>query len=135
MGMPVLLADVIGGPVFVLAGGMAALILLAAVVMIETPVLVLMRWRPFLASLRDAVIVNLVSMAVGLVMVQALSPFDLITMTVNLITMMAVSWLLSIAVEGGVLMLLRRAAAQPSGSTGFTRPAAARRPARNRPRG
>jgi hypothetical protein len=107
MWMPVLLADVIGGPVFVLAGGIAALILLAAVVIIETPVLVLMHWQPFLYSLRDAVIVNLVSMAVGFVMVQVLFPFDLITMVV-------ISWLLSIIVEGGVLMLLRSESAQRS---------------------
>lgn len=107
MGMSFLLADVIDGPVFVLAGGMAALVLLAAVVIIETPVLILMRWQPFLASLRDAVIVNVASAAVGLVMVQTLFYFDPITMVV-------ISWLLSIIVEGGVLMLLRQESAQRS---------------------
>ncbi len=119
--MPILLADVIGGPVLFFAGGIAALLLLAAVVIIETPVLVLMRWQPFPGSLRDAVIVNLVSMAVGFVMVAVLSYPDLAPMVVEvlsyfgeLLTVFVIGWLLSIVVEGWVLMLLRRESARRS---------------------
>ncbi len=116
--MPILLADVIGGPVLFLYGGLAALVLLAAVVIIETPALVLMRWQSFPASLRDVLIVNLVSMAAGFMMVAVLDYLGPIPVVVGVLSslygVLVISWLLSIVVEGWVLMLLRRESARRS---------------------
>jgi hypothetical protein len=105
------MADVVVGPVFWLAGLMAAGVLLVMIVLLEGVVLRLLNWASFGRSLWDALLMNLGSAVPGLLV--ALAGISGILVDMTWIGFL-VAFLLSAAIEGGILMLLKR---RPRGET------------------
>jgi hypothetical protein len=101
--MPIL-ADAIAGPVVVLLGLAAFGLLVLLIALVEAVVLWLLKWGGLWQALRDAFLMNVVSALVGFVLNLFAGDWDAISPLVPLL----VAWLLSVLVEGAVLMLLRR---------------------------
>jgi hypothetical protein len=101
--MPIL-ADAIAGPVVVLFGLVAGGLLVLLIALVEAVVLWLLKWGGFWQALRDAFLMNVVSALAGLVLNFFAGDWDAISPLVPLL----VAWLLSVLVEGAVLLLLRR---------------------------
>lgn len=95
-----ILADVIGGPaVFILGTGVALGLLLMAVV-VEAVVFWRLGWPSVWRAARDALIVNAASGVAGFLLAFFLIELDSIVLVV------LVSFALSVAIEGGILLLL-----------------------------
>ncbi|HJZ48340.1 MAG TPA: hypothetical protein VKE41_14285 [Roseiflexaceae bacterium] len=98
------LADIANGPAILTIGLVGGGVLFLLVVLIEAVVLRLLRWAVFWRSLRDALVANLASALIGLVIgCVALSGtfFDGLTFPV-----LVAAWLGSIVIEAGALKLL-----------------------------
>jgi hypothetical protein len=102
-----------GGPVIAIAAfGVAGLIILPVIFIVEAIVMVLMKWGTFGRSLLDAVIMNVVSTLFGLIGVcgflfngpQLALPSGL----AGGILFVLVTWAISVGIEGAVLSLLKR---------------------------
>jgi hypothetical protein len=96
--------DVITGPALVIGGALAAAIALGIAVVSEALVLLVLRWAPLLRSARDALVVNLASGIVGIVLaVVFASPL----LAFDTGWWVAVgSWALSVVIEGAILQRL-----------------------------
>jgi hypothetical protein len=86
---------------FLIAGGLP-LIFLAIATLIETLVLFLLKWAPLPGAFRDAVVANLVSTVVLALVSQLVLGLG------NIFLVLLAALLIACAVEGLVLMLLRR---------------------------
>jgi len=98
------LADIASGPAILTLGLLSGGALFLAVVLIEAVALRLLRWAPFWRALRDAVLANLASALVGLVIgcvALAGSSFEPLTLAA-----LIGAWLGSIVIEAGMLKLL-----------------------------
>jgi hypothetical protein len=118
------IADVAVGPIILFGGLTLGLVAFVPIVLIEALVLWRLRWGSFGRSLGDSAIVNLASTLVGLVLfalfVQTTFqcvrvPADDGQHTINScgwlvspLVGLVVLWALSVAIEGGVLLLLKR---------------------------
>jgi hypothetical protein len=118
------IADVAVGPIILFGGLTLGLVAFVPIVLIEALVLWRLKWGSFGRSLGDSAIVNLASTLVGLVL------FVLFVQTafqcqrvpagdgqhtinscgwlVSPLVGLVVLWALSVAIEGGVLLLLKR---------------------------
>ena len=98
------LADIANGPAILTLGLLSGGALFLAVVLIEAVALRLLRWAMFWRALRDALIANLASALVGLVIgCVALSGTSFRGLT---FAALIGAWLASIVIEAGVLRLL-----------------------------
>jgi hypothetical protein len=96
--------DIASGPAILTLGLLSGGALLLAVVLIEAVALRLLRWAAFWRALRDALVANLASALVGLVIgCVALSGGSLGALT---LPALIGAWLGSIVIEAGVLKLL-----------------------------
>jgi len=118
------IADVAVGPIILFGGLTLGLIAFVPIVLIESLVLWRLRWGSFGRSLGDSAIINVASTLVGLVLFTLFvqTAFQCVRVpagdgqhTVNscgwLISPLlglAIFWALSVAIEGGVLLLLKR---------------------------
>jgi hypothetical protein len=116
--------DVAAGPAIFLFGVVAGVILVFVIALVEAAVLRLLSWASFWRSLLDSFVMNLVSALAGLVLnVFAADYYQscgyspdrggrFCEWLVSPWALLALAWLLSVLVEGGVLLLLRRRAAR-----------------------
>lgn len=109
--MPIL-ADVGIGPVFFLVGVLWGGMVFLLVVAVETVVLQRLKWGSLLRSLRDALIINIGSTMLGILMVIFLlipgaTLWSNIPIYTQEIILLFVSLALTIAAEAGLLHLLR----------------------------
>ncbi|MBK9943577.1 MAG: hypothetical protein IPP13_18380 [Kouleothrix sp.] len=121
--MPIL-ADVAIGPMILLGGLLAGLALFIPIVLLEALVLWAMRWAGFKRALRDSAIVNGVSTILGLVFFAAyyatswrceriesadgLQVVENCDFAISPLVWLAIAGLLSIVIEGLVLLWLRK---------------------------
>lgn len=96
--MLITLADVAVGPVIAFGGIILGLAILMFIVLVEAVVMLLTGWGTFGRSFLDALIANAVSTLVGLVLAAVFAGGKLLWLAL----------LLSFALEGGILILLRR---------------------------
>jgi hypothetical protein len=118
------IADVAVGPIILFGGLTLGLVVFLPIVLVESLVLWRLSWGSFRRSLGDSAIVNLASTLVGLVLFALFvqTAFQCVRVpagdgqhTVNscgwvvppLLGLVAL-WALSVAIEGGVLLLLKR---------------------------
>ena len=99
--MPIV-ADVAAGPVFLFVGLIAGLAALLPIVLVEAVVLRLLNWGSFRRSLRDSVIVNVVTTIVGIVLGILFFPWY----NSPPIVFGVLAWVFSIVVEAFLLGLL-----------------------------
>jgi hypothetical protein len=102
--------------VFVALFGVAGLILLPTIFIIEAIVLLLLRWGNFWRCLLDSALANLASSLVGVVGVCGLVSGVEPDTTAAWIATLVVAFIISIAIEGAVLNLRQRRAATPHSS-------------------
>jgi hypothetical protein len=120
----VIIADVAAGPAVFAFGVVAGVVLVFIIALVEAVVLRLLRWAGFWRSLLDSFVMNLVSTLVGLVLNAFAADFyqscgyspdrggRFCDWLVSPRSLLALAWLLSVLVEGGVLLLLRRHSAR-----------------------
>jgi hypothetical protein len=96
-------ADVALGPIFFIFGVGAALVVLTLAILSEAVVLWLLSWGSFSRSLLDAFLMNVASTVPGI----GLAIAGLITGIAS-VGFLVVTWAVSVGVEGGVLLLLKR---------------------------
>lgn len=96
----------VAGPGLVVVFGLGALIVvLPAIILVEAIVLRLLRWGTLWKSLLDAFLMNLASSVVG----ACVFSLGFLALTAEALwTSLLVSGVLSVLIEGGVLMLLKR---------------------------
>ncbi|HWQ14761.1 MAG TPA: hypothetical protein VNL77_18325 [Roseiflexaceae bacterium] len=97
-------SDVISGPALVIGGTLAAAIALGVAVVAEALVLLALRWAPLLRSARDALIVNMASGIVGIVLAVVFASPLLASDSGWPIAVG--SWALSVVIEGAILQRL-----------------------------
>ena len=100
--MPII-ADVAAGPAFVLVGLLFGAMLFIPIVAVEAVVLLLLKWGSFWRCVRDSLIVNFATTLLGIVLALLFPWYDAPS-----VGFFVLAWLLSVAVEGGLLFLLRR---------------------------
>lgn len=100
-----------------------AMVWLVVVILIESAILKLLNWDAIRPSLKDATIANLISGGIGAVLFLMLYntsyvcttkllderiPLDFCGWTISPIIRLGVFWIVSVAIEGSVLLRLRR---------------------------
>lgn len=95
--------DVVGPGVFLLFGLVAFLVFSTIVLVLEAVVLWLLKWDAFGRSLLSSFLMNLASTIVGVLAVGSL-----LSGWINNFLAFVLALLLSILIEGGVLMLMKR---------------------------
>ncbi len=98
--------DVAGPGVLLLAGGIFFAVFSIGTLVIETLALWLLKWNSFGRSLLAAFLMNLVSTVFGFVL------FGLSIFGVNFYVIFLLGFFLSVLIEGGVLMLMKKGAAR-----------------------
>jgi hypothetical protein len=114
------IADVAAGPAIVLFGLVIGGLFLLVIALVEGIVLWRLRWGSFGRSLRDSLIVNLGSGLVGLLLINYASNLWQVCgydparggrwceQLVSPLMLLVWAWLLSVLIEGGLLMLLAK---------------------------
>jgi hypothetical protein len=114
------IADVAAGPLFLLAGVVAGGLVLLAIALLEALLLWWLNWGGFRQALRDSLIINLGSGLVGLLL--SVFASDLwqtcgydparggrwCEQLVSPVVLLGGFWLLTVLIEGGLLMLLSK---------------------------
>jgi hypothetical protein len=112
------IADVAAGPAFALFGLLVGGLFLLAIVLVEAVVLWRLRWGSFGRSLRDSLIANVGSALVGLLLSNFASNWWQVCgydparggrwceQLVSPLMLLVWAWLLSVLIEGALLMLL-----------------------------
>ena len=103
------------GPILILAFGIVALVpAFLIIVVIETGVLLAMRWAGFGATLLDVVLMNLVSTLIGLLVLVWLTVIaaDGDAEAWTLIAILGAAFAASVVSEAGILFLRRRRSAR-----------------------
>lgn len=98
--------DVAGPGALILFGGVFFVGFLTGTLVVETLVLWLLKWGSFYRSLLAAFLMNLASTLLGFVL------FGLSLLGVDSLSLVFFGFILSVAVEGGVLMLMKKGAAR-----------------------
>jgi hypothetical protein len=105
--------DIAGPGTLLLAGGLFFAVFSIGTLVIESLALWLLKWGSFGRSLLASFLMNLASTIVGFILL-AFSFY-----VGNFYTLFLVEFLLSVLIEGGVLMLLKRDAARQNWSASF----------------
>jgi hypothetical protein len=121
-----IIADVAAGPAIFLFGIVAGVVLVFVIALVEAIVLRLLRWAGFWRALLDSFAMNLVSTLAGLVLNAFVADFyqscgydparggRYCDWLMSPWSLLLAAGLLSVLIEGGVLLLLRR---RPAGET------------------
>jgi hypothetical protein len=104
-----IIADIAAGPAFLIVGLLFGAMLFIPIVAVEAVVLLLLKWSTFWRCVRDSLIVNFSTTLLGIVLALLFPWYDAPSAG-----FFVLAWLLSIAVEGGLLVLLARRPARPT---------------------
>ena len=96
------LANAYVGPLFLFTGA-GFLLLLGAIIYVEALILKALEWGSLRRCLRDSVLINMASAAAGLVLAWQTTLFSPPS-----VRTLGVTWAISVVIEAGVLLLLRR---------------------------
>ncbi|HEX5707975.1 MAG TPA: hypothetical protein VFX96_11805 [Pyrinomonadaceae bacterium] len=97
-----------GGPLLFLALGVFALVVVVLIIAVEAVALRLLKWGGFGRALLDSFLMNLVSTVIGVPLLFGYATIFGETLGVRYVFAFALSFVISAAIEGGVLLALRR---------------------------
>ena len=108
---PAAVPEIVGSAISWPAAIIGALILFVGIPLVETVVYLVFKWGNFKRSFKDAFLVNLITTLVGfgLVALQPSLPYDNVLSRPG--SFLVVAFVLSVAIEGAVLMRLKRQSA------------------------
>lgn len=97
-----------GGPLIFLAFGVFALVFIGLVIVVEAITLWGLKWGGFWRAWLDSFLMNLVSTVVGVPLLFGYATIFGDTLGVRYVFAFALAFVISVAIEGGVLLVLRR---------------------------
>jgi len=92
------------------AGGCTLIVLTLIISTIESLVMVLLKWDRFARSLWASLFMNIISAIFGMVFGLVALAFPDVSLIKRWYTLLAIAFVLSVLIEGGVLMLMKRGA-------------------------